>query len=403
MSVRIMFVDDERGVLESIERSLFGMMDEWDMVFASSGDEALSAMETQQVDVVVSDMRMPGMSGADLLEHVKERYPKTIRFVLTGQLDEDTALRTVNSAHQYLSKPCDPAQLQDLIERALRLRALMDEKKLSELIGSLRNLPVLPRAYEELVEELGEPEPSIRKVSEIVQRDVAMCAKILHITNSAFFGLRCEVTDLAQAVSYLGLNTLKSLVLAHHAFSSDSASKLPEGISLEALSNHGIAVGACCRAIAGSRDRGVCPQEAFTAGILHDVGKIVLAANLPEEYERILESTEESRCALFETEREVLGTTHAEVGAYLLGIWGLPDLVVEAVAYHHSVSECDSRQALLPLILGLANASAKVGGDELPLNPALRLTSFPIDRVSAADLEGWNAICTEMLGARANA
>ena len=403
MSVRIMFVDDERGVLESIERSLFDMMDEWDMVFASSGDEALSGMETQQVDVVVSDMRMPGMSGADLLEHVKERYPKTIRFVLTGQVDEETALRTVNSAHQYLSKPCDPAQLQDSIERALRLRALMDEKKLSELIGSLRNLPVLPRAYEELIGELGEPEPSIRNVSEIVQRDVAMCAKILHITNSAFFGLRCEVTDLTQAVSYLGLNTLKSLVLAHHAFSCDSASKLPEGISLEALSNHGIAVGACCRAIAGSRDRGVCPQEAFTAGILHDVGKIVLAANLPEEYERILESTGEVWCGWLQAGREVLGTTQAEVVAYLLGIWGLPDLVVEAVAYHHSVSECDSEHALLPLILGFANALAKVGGDELPLSPALRLTSFPIDRVSAEDLEAWNAVCTEVLGACANA
>ncbi len=338
---RIIFVDDEANVLEGLRRMLFFMSDEWEMEFVQSGEDALEAMKEKPFDVIVTDMCMPGMDGTELLAQVKRLYPQTVRFVLTGHADDETALRTVDMAHQFMSKPCDSHELQALLQRALSLRQRLDDESVRQLVGSLESLPSLPKLYSELLDELLSPDASVRVVGRIIGKDVAMSAKVLQLVNSAFFGLRSEVTDLVQAASLLGLETIKSLVLMIGTISNTSDGRLPSSFSLDEAARHSMAVAARAQAIArtltGDKHQ---VQNAFTAGLLHDVGKLVLAANCRNEYSKVLSRVNEGETTLWEAEHAVFGSTHSEVGAYLLGLWGLPDAIVEAVAFHHVPGLC---------------------------------------------------------------
>jgi len=338
---RIIFVDDEVNVLEGLRRMLFSMSDEWDMKFAESGKQALDVMKDEPFDVIVSDMRMPGMDGAQLLMQVKQLYPQTIRFVLTGQADDETALRAAGTTHQFMSKPCNPEELQTLIKRALSLRERLNDESVKEMVGTLDSLPSLPKLYEELLDELLSPDPSVKAIATIIGKDVAMSAKVLQLVNSAFFGLRNEVTDVAQAASLLGIEIIKALVLMVSALSSASGGRLPSSFSLDEAATHGMGVAARAQAIARTlTDNKHKVQDAFTAGLLHDIGKLVLAANCRTEYGKVLSRVNRGEMSLWEAEKEVFGSTHSEVGAYLLGIWGLPDSIVEAVAFHHAAGLC---------------------------------------------------------------
>ena len=336
---RILFVDDEPNILEGIERMLFALRQEWRMAFARSGSEALARMETEPFDVIVSDMRMPGMDGAALLTEVMKRYPQTVRFVLTGQSDKETVFRSVGPAHQFLAKPCNPKELKSCVDRAFALRDLLNSGVLKQLVSRIGTLPALPKAYAHLIRELRSPESSVATVGKIIETDVAMTAKVLQLVNSAFFGLRQPVSSAVQAVTFLGLDTLKALVLMVGVFSQASHIKLSTTFSLDALWHHSMLVGICAEAI--SKNAGATQaiaKDAFTAGLLHDSGMLILAENCAEAYKEILHIAGTERLALEQVEQDALGCTHAEIGAYLFGIWGLPDAIVEAVAFHHKPS-----------------------------------------------------------------
>jgi HD-like signal output (HDOD) protein len=336
---RILFVDDEPNVLEGIERMLFSLRKEWHMAFARSGQEALERMETEPFDVIVSDMRMPGMDGAALLTEVTKRYPQTVRFVLTGQSDKETVFRSVGPAHQFLAKPCNPKELKSCVDRAFALRDLLNSKLLKQLVSQIETLPALPKAYARLIQELQSPESSVAAVGKIIETDVAMTAKVLQLVNSAFFGLRQPVSSAVQAVTFLGLDTIKGLVLIVGAFSRAGNIKLTTAFSLDALWQHSMLVGAYAEAIGRNASAAQeIVKDAFTAGLLHDSGMLILAENCTDAYKEILDMAEAERLPLEQVEQAALGCTHAEVGAYLLGIWGLPDSIVEAVAFHHKPS-----------------------------------------------------------------
>jgi HD-like signal output (HDOD) protein len=336
---RILFVDDEANVLQGLQRMLRGMREEWDMRFAGGGEEALKHLAGERFDVVVSDMRMPGMNGAQLLTEVMNHYPETVRIILSGQADSESVLKSIGPAHQYMSKPCEPEVLKSVISRACSLRQLLADDALEGMISRMDSLPSLPSLYGEIMEELSGKSPSIQKVGKIISQDVGMAAKILQLVNSAFFGLRHKVSNPTQAVSFLGLDTIRALVLSVHIFSqcdSDKVSHFP----LDRLWEHSFSSAVLAKAMAREESQ---PQamvdECFMAGLLHDVGKLILAMNFPEPYRQIRERAAREGAFLGDLEREAFGGTHAEAGAYLLGLWGLPDPIVEGLAYHHCPSQ----------------------------------------------------------------
>jgi putative nucleotidyltransferase with HDIG domain len=295
-------------------------------------------LEMEPADIVVSDMRMPGMTGSQLLRDVMKRYPSVVRIALSGQADEESTFSAIGPTHQYLTKPCDGETLKQTIRRACALRSLLANEALLKIISRIESLPSLPQQYLEIERELRSPEPSIQNVGGIVARDIAMAAKVLQLVNSAFFGLTRHVSSPQMATSLLGLETIRALVLSVHVFSHYQDPGIP-GFSLERLWSHSVQVASFAQSIARAERAGAeVINEAMIAGMLHDVGKLILAVNASDEYSRAVALEQDQHLLAWRAETQTFGVTHAEVGAYLLGLWGLPQGIVDAVAHHHHPS-----------------------------------------------------------------
>jgi len=354
----LLFVDDEVRVLQGLQRQLRNMRNEWDMNFLDGGKKALDFMATRPVDVLVSDMMMPGMDGAELLIEVSKQHPNTVRIVLSGHAEREAVLRLVGPAHQYLSKPCDAEELRAAVARAFALRELLSNERLKQLATRIKSLPTVPAVYQQLTDELRKDDSSMEKIGEIISHDIGMTAKILQLVNSAFFGLPQPISNPGDAVMYLGLATVRALVLSLQVFSQFKNPSL-EGFSLNALADHCWTTAVLARRIAREeRADTKLTDQCFLAGLLHDVGRIILADGLPEQYAKIWTDTRRNHLPLWQAEQAEFGATHADVGAYLLGLWGLPNPIVEAVALHHNPSGCIA-PAFSPLTaIHVANAFA---------------------------------------------
>ncbi len=335
----ILFVDDETNVLDGLRRSLRSMRKQWDMEFVDSGSQALNMMQGKAYDVVVSDIRMPGMNGVELLQQVKKLYPETIRLALSGYAESQLELECARAAHQFLAKPISVDLLQTAIDRSVNLQDLLSNTDLRSTAGSLDSLPSIPKVYQEILEETANLEGSIGRVGEIIGKDVAMTAKILQLVNSAFFGLTRQVNSTKQAASLLGLDTIKSLVFSQEIFSEFDDTK-GSGLDLEALVDHSTTVAVVAKKLALME--GLSEKEsdqAFMAGTVHNVGKLVLGKEFPLRYKNVTDGISTESLTFRAAEAEEFGVSHDMIGGYLLGIWGLPDPIVEAVAFHHSPSD----------------------------------------------------------------
>jgi len=329
---RILFVDDESKILDGIRRMLRADRERWDMQFAVGGEAALQACEAGSFDVVISDMRMPDMDGATLLGHIRDRYPSTARIVLSGYSDGGLSTRAVPVAHRFLAKPCDGAELQATIERVCILQDLLSTAELREVIGTVGELPSLSSTYASLLEALRNPNTSIQQVAEIIELDMGLSAKVLQLVNSAFFGLAQTVTTLHHAASYLGMETIKNLALASETFRVFVPdSRIPQSVyeSIQQRAHRTAAIASKLPVAPKTRDVTV------VSALLHDVGRLILASKMPDKFCSALSLASERGCQDFEAEEELLGISHAEIGAYLLGLWGFPNLAVEAIAHHH--------------------------------------------------------------------
>lgn len=342
---KVLFVDDEPKVLQALERMLRPMRHEWQMTFVDDPRKAVAMLETDAFDVVVADMRMPHVSGADLLERARERQPGMARIVLSGQADKQSAMRSITVAHQFLAKPCEAATLRATLTRACHLRSLLAQAGLADVVGQLGQLPSLPDLYHAINAELAKPDASLKSIAAIIARDVAMTAKLLQLVNSAFFGLGRRVTSIEQAVNYLGIDVIRALVVSNAAF---TAFDNDEGGFFTSLWRHAELTGALAYEIARENDDNVAHGEALLAGMLHHIGALVLAARLGDRYRELCASTDGSQRAIVAREREELGCDHGRVGAYLLGLWGLSDPIIEAIAHHDLPGESEFRE-LAPL------------------------------------------------------
>lgn len=335
---RVLFVDDEPKVLNGLRRMLRAYRHEWTMEFCEGPLAALEAMAEAPFDVVVTDMRMPVMDGAELLTRVRDKYPDTVRIVLSGQSEKERVLRAVGPAHQYLSKPCEPEFLRRTIARAGLLGKRMTNPQLKTLVARLDTLPSLPSIYFDLVEELKNEDASVGRVGALISQDISMTAKVLQLVNSSFFGLPIHVNDAKHAAALLGLNTLKPLVLTACIFRQLEESRVSSTF-LEAILQHSLEVGGIAKQLSKMENLSSDNiDDAFITGALHDVGKIVLADNFGRDYTLLCHKAREQQVPIADLEAENFGTTHADVGGYLLGLWGLPQDIIEAVAFHHDPS-----------------------------------------------------------------
>ncbi|MGH9343498.1 MAG: HDOD domain-containing protein [Terriglobia bacterium] len=393
----ILFVDDDPSVLQGLQRSLRSQRGEWEMSFAQEGDAALAMMEATPFDVIVSDMKMPGIDGATLLGRARERFPEVIRIILSEHADLNAAFRAAPIAHQFLVKPCDASTLRVSIERACRLQNVLNNDALRRTVGSMHELPALPRTYVALTEALENPDVSLDQVAKIVEQDVAIAAKILQLVNSSFFGLSRDVTNIQTAVSYLGTDNLKSLVLSFGVFRAFEQRELSADFSVEDFQSHAYLTAKIAESLPTVK---YLADATALAALLHDVGKLVLAAQMPDYFARVLSEARERERPAFEIELELAGVTHAEIGAYLLGLWGLPSAIVEAVAHHHAPGRVPQQGIDALASVHIAHALAL----ECRASPATRLSPVTpafdnafIDALGVADrLPEWRAMAQEI-------
>jgi HD-like signal output (HDOD) protein len=327
--LRVLFVDDEPNVLSALRRMLRSECSHWDASFATNASEALTLFAESPFDVVMTDMRMPGMDGADLLMQVRELNPATVRIVLSGQTDRASAAKAASVAHQYLSKPTDAGTLKNAVSRARELERRLGQPRLRSALGGLERLPSPSATVRCLNSAVADPASDVHTIVRIVEGDLGISARLLQLVNSAFFALPREVTSLREAVSYLGLENVRAL-----AASSDVVHALGSTPGFDALARrlqvHSAGVTQLAHHILPRARR---PADLFLGALLHDLGLLAAAALVPEIWADLNANGTEPWAA--EREQSLLGATHADIGAYLLSLWGMPYGAVEVVARHH--------------------------------------------------------------------
>jgi HD-like signal output (HDOD) protein len=384
MTRRVLFVDDEPFILQGLRHRLRRKRSSWDMLFAESGKAALEILAHEPVDVIVTDMRMPQMDGATLLQIVEGLHPRVVRIVLSGHADLETAFRAVPVAHHFLAKPTDPGVLESVIDRACNLQALINDDLVMRTVGQIEKMPALPRVYSQLLAACASQQASGDEIANILKPDAAICAKALEVVNSTVYGLPRPMTEVEEAVTYLGLNTVKAVALAVEVFRQGK----PSGLSPDALRDHAFQVATVAAGLFAGRQ---AKEDGFVAGLLHDVGKHLLAVELPAHMEKVLEEMRASGLSMHAAEQKVWGVTHAEVGGYLLGFWGLPYPLIEAVANHHAPGRVDAKEFGILAAAHIANALVH---DELdPPGPGERKTNLDLvflEHLGVTDkIDGW--------------
>ena len=355
------------------------------MDFAEGGLKAMELLLQKPFDVIISDMRMPGLSGVQLLNEVRESYPQMVRIVLSGHSELETILKSITLAHQYLAKPCELETITTTISRACALSEMLSDESMKRIVARMGSLPSLPAIYEELIREIESEESSVDKIGKIIATDVGMTAKILQLVNSAFFGLRRQVVNPGQAAALLGMETLKTLILSVHIFSQLNMRPVFQPF-LGKLWDHSLKVAGLSKKIAALETRSdEIVESAFMAGMLHDCGKLVLIANFPDSYEQILNQREPANRFSWELEAEVLSTTHSAVGAYLLGLWGLPNPIVESVAFHHQPTDFEHQEFMTLTAVHLADAFCQDELDPSSSQWPSRLNRGYLDRLNLAN------------------
>ncbi|WP_085372293.1 HDOD domain-containing protein [Magnetospirillum sp. ME-1] len=348
----ILFVDDEKGVLDGLRRSLYGQRNEWNMRFALGGDEALSILEAQPIDVVITDMRMPGMDGAALLDRVRTLQPETARIVLSGFSEREAIFRTVGPAHQYYVKPCPPQVLVEAIRRALGVRRTLRSPELLALVAGATSIPAVPNALTALFAELQSPNGSASEVARIISSDVGLTVNLLKLTNSGFFYIPSAITDVLQAVKMLGFEMIRALTVMAGIFEAFRCGGIDCDVLLQ-LERRSLQIGALARRIAEAHGLGQAAlEQTQCAGMLAHVGSLLLFSNWPDAMAELRRELDRSGGGIIAAERQAFGATHAELGGVLLGLWGFTDPVVEAVLYHHEPSRCEyhSSAEVSPLV-----------------------------------------------------
>ena len=329
---RILLVDDEIQILNSLKRLFID--EEYELLTADSGEQALNILSMENISLIISDMRMPVMDGFQLLSKVMNLYPKIPRVILSGYADEKLVYNAIDKsiAMTYVFKPWKTEQLLNLIEQIFETEDVLESKDLLLLVNNMGELPTIKSSHQRIISVI----ESGREISEIVKMielDPAISTKLLRISNSAFFGIKTGSVN--QAVKYLGLQNVSNLILSIAIM--DSTTVVGVGAEhVEKLWRHANVTNKIILFIYSKLFSKSIPEISTSAGLLHNIGTVFLLKCFPKEYIRNIKSIEKESKELIKYEKSVFKVSHQEIGGYLLRWWKLPHPIVEAALYHHN-------------------------------------------------------------------
>jgi HD-like signal output (HDOD) protein/ActR/RegA family two-component response regulator len=398
MKKRILFVGEDQALCQEFQAHCPGPESVWTVQHVQTEEEALALCQQQTIAVVVADVNLNGKSGTDLLDAFMRRQPKALRLIISDLADVASTMKCIGHAHHHVLKPCSAQTLLQALDQAFAQEAWLPSEPVQGFIAQMRQVPSPIKAYQQIVQEMKSPTCSLEKIGNLVAKDPAVAAKVLQLANSTVFGRELKVVNPAEAIGYIGLETTKAVVLLAHTFSSFDNLKLAR-FSIEDLWRHSVAVGRMAQRVVVLEKAGEdLAEQAFAAGLLHDIGKLLFAANHSGLFGKVLRLAREQQCNLWEAESQILpGVGHAELGATVLGIWGLPKSITEAVALHH----CPWRQRHHTFSPVTAVHVANILDHENHLDPAIIMpsqinTSYLKDMGLAGREEDWRQGCVGM-------
>lgn len=391
---RVLYVDDVLTRAEQARDAFRSLRADWHLVFTRSSQEAVALMDQSPFDAVITEMQMEQANGVEVLNMVMRRHPRTLRILRCTENEVELTRSCLGSPPYLLPRFCDLETLESVLTRAFQIEAWMGDEPLKNLYARLTTLPTLPTLYNQVIAELQSPKGSLEFVARLISKDPVMTAKMLQLVNSASIALHRQITDTVEAVMLLGAERVKSLILLSQVFTQFDKAKCP-GFLVEPLWMHSMGTGAKSMAITMAETRDARMGEmAFTAGLLHDVGMLLLAGNLPTQYSLVVKQAAARRVNVRAVELEIFGASHAEVGACLLGIWGLPLPILEAIAWHHEPRQSRDTAFSLLTAVHVANAleyELKARPSDTPL---VGVDTAYLERLGLLDRwDAWRQLC----------
>lgn len=367
--LRILFVGDEASLPSEVTEYIRDLGEDWQVQSVADGNAAIAAAATVRLDAVIAAPTLPDLTTATLLGQIRTLSPETIRIALieAEQSNRAPPARIIGVAHRFLPLPLSPEMLLEAVTSLEELQELLGNPRLRSSIGRIEKLPSPPHLYLSLMHALEQDEGSnAADLAKLVSADPAIAAKVLQLCNSAFFSNGRTISDLRTAVTRLGTATLRDLVLASEVFSVQALSNAERN----ALQQRSL--------LASKLAAKMLPTSSVelgsTAALLADIG--LLLPGVRDEREP-------------PTGDDDTRPGHAEAGAYLLGLWGLPMPIIEAVAFHRQPQRSSTRSFWVTGAVHVAMALASGSEvDEEYLAKTGMLGKLPTWREQAENLMG---------------
>jgi len=356
--MRILLVGQDANLLAETRRAFWRDHRGWETLFAASGAEALQFLGRDPVDILVSDMRLPDMTGAELFHEVRGIEPGTVRIALADHATAEWEEKAEGDLHRLLVKPVSAAFLQGVIESLCIEDDDTSVRAVRAFVGGLDRIPSLPSLYSELLALLQRQDVGMGEVARLIRKDLGIASQVLKVANSVHCSTDRPVREIGQAAAMLGIDSLRSLVLFRGLISGIDSPR-PQGLDLEQLWHHSFQVATGVRKLTVLEGETQLADLAFSVGLLHDIGLVVLATDPSGRYHKVLTQAQSTRIPLAVLEQEVYGVDHTQVGAHLLSLWGLPPSFCRPVREHHAPPLVETG---FPLSAALHLADVRHGG-----------------------------------------
>lgn len=382
----ILFVDEDEATLNAIKSVFIRMTEALDLHFTTTAREALGMIERLDPEVAFVGLNLRDGNGVDLLARISDRRPDTVRVFMSDHPNDQSTYNSFEIGHQFIAKPIDKNRVKLVLFEALSFRELMNDEQVISVVNSMKRIPSLPKLYHQIMRLLWSPDSTIDQIASLIAKDMGMTSNILRLANSAFYAPGKSVDNIDDAVHMLGLKTIKTLVLMIHIFD-ETEERILDRLHLRGLWDHSFTVARYAEFIAKNEGMGSHFKEiCSTAGLLHSIGRLILATNYPDQYAKVQEKLAVSNndSTVSELERAIIGVDHCEVGAYLLGIWGIPHPITNVVLHHNTPSKtlCDTLSPLV--VVHVANVLAHEQEDDCSA-PFVKLDGKIVGDLSLAD------------------
>ncbi len=343
MRARLLFIDHDPAVLDAYRQALASMSTLWTIDCVQSKSEAVAAATQNPPDILVAALEADEEKDLDALSQISKAAPHAHAFIAINEERTARLQATLETNWRYLPRPCPADRLLFECQRCLALDSWLENPLIKEIVASRAEFQSLPPLYLKIVSLINSPHASTDQIAEAISTDLAFSSKVLETVNSSFYAFEDKVSDIAEAVSILGLDSIKNLALAIQLFNRAGQSAERHALVNE-LWHHSVSVAVVARRISlYETEDSKSAEEAYSAGLLHDIGKLVLLDAAPEAFAEARHLSRDDSIPLWQAETQTIGCNHAELGAYLLATWDLPEALSEAAALHHQpVNRCRS-------------------------------------------------------------